>query len=129
MELLEVGRIDRAHGVTGEVLVTLTTNRTERLAPGSVLRADDRTLEVVSSRPHQQRHLVRFAGIGDRSEADALRGARLLAEPLGSGEGELWITQLVGWAVVDLAGHELGQRRGAGGETRPPISWSWVTAG
>ena len=34
--LLEVGRIHKAHGLEGEVIVGLVTNRTERLDPGTV---------------------------------------------------------------------------------------------
>ena len=47
--LLEVGRIGRAHGVKGDVLVHLTTDRLERLAIGSRLAAGDRWLTVTAS--------------------------------------------------------------------------------
>ena len=56
--LLEVGRIGRPHGTAGEVTVTLVSNRTERLAAGSVLQTDSGALRVVSARPHGGRHLV-----------------------------------------------------------------------
>ena len=65
----------RAHGIRGEVAVALTTDRLERVAPGSVLWAGERRLEVRSSRPHRGRHLVAFEGVADRSEAEALHGA------------------------------------------------------
>lgn len=39
-ELLEVGRIAKAHGLVGEVNVVLVSNRPERLDPGSVLHTD-----------------------------------------------------------------------------------------
>ena len=64
---LEVGRIGRAHGLRGEVSVTLTSDRSERLAPGSVLGTDDRELVVRTARPHQHRWLVMFTGIDDRT--------------------------------------------------------------
>jgi len=35
--LLEVGRIIKPHGIRGEVIVDLVSNRPERLDPGSVL--------------------------------------------------------------------------------------------
>ena len=44
--LLEVGKITRPQGLQGEVMVSLTTNHTERLAPGTALMAGDRTLVV-----------------------------------------------------------------------------------
>ena len=38
--LLEVGRIVKPHGIRGEVIVHLVSNRPERLDPGSVLSSD-----------------------------------------------------------------------------------------
>ena len=81
---LEVGRIGRAHGLRGEVLVTLTSDRAERLAPGATLDTDDRELVVETARPHQHRHLVRFVGVDDRTAAEHLQGAALYADALPS---------------------------------------------
>jgi 16S rRNA processing protein RimM len=105
---LEVGRIGRAHGLRGEVAVTLTSDRRERLDPGSVLYVDERELVVDAARPHSGRWLVQFAGVGDRTAAEALRGAVLTAEPLDAAEGELWVHELVGARVHDRAGTDLG---------------------
>jgi 16S rRNA processing protein RimM len=41
-DLLEVGRITKPHGIRGEVVVALTTDRTERVAPGAVLQTTTR---------------------------------------------------------------------------------------
>src|SRR5829696_9987909 len=79
---LEVGRVGKAHGLRGEVAVTLTTDRVERVAPGAVLWAGERRLEVRASRPHQGRWLVDFDGVVDRSGAEALQGVVLTAEAL-----------------------------------------------
>jgi 16S rRNA processing protein RimM len=108
-ERLVVGRIGRAHGLRGEVAVTFTTNREERSAPGAVLYADDRELVITSSRPHQGRMLVQFAGVDTRTAAEALLGVVLAAAPLGAEAGELtdgefWVHELVGSRVVDRAG-------------------------
>jgi 16S rRNA processing protein RimM len=99
--------VGRAHGLRGEVAVTLTTDRLERVAPGAVLWAGERRLEVRSSRPHQGRHLVHFEGVADRSGAEALRGTALAAEPLDD-PGALWVHELVGAEVVDAEGARLG---------------------
>ena len=40
---LELGRVARPHGIRGEVVVMLHTDRPERTTPGAVLRAGDRT--------------------------------------------------------------------------------------
>ena len=105
--LLEVGRIGRPHGMRGEVSVTLVSNRLERLAPGSELHTDSGTLRVISSRPHQQRHLVTFAGIDDRAGAEALRGLVLRGEPIDDPE-EMWVHELIGARVVDQHGIDRG---------------------
>jgi 16S rRNA processing protein RimM len=110
---LVVGRVGRAHGLRGEVAVRFTSNRPERSAPGSVLYAGDRELVVDTSRPHQERVLVRFIGVDDRSAAEALQGADLTAAPLSGDEAtladdELWVHEMVGAQVFDRAGASLG---------------------
>jgi 16S rRNA processing protein RimM len=106
-ELLEVGRIERPHGVRGDVLVRLVTNREERIAPGAQFVAGGRTLRVVRSSAHQGRWIVTFDGINDREAADALRGVVLEAAPLEDPD-ELWVHDLVGSTVVDADGVERG---------------------
>jgi 16S rRNA processing protein RimM len=109
LTLLEVGRIARPHGLRGEVVVDLVTDRVERLAPGSRLatRRDGFALEVEASRPHQGRFIVRFAGVHDREAADGLRSLVLLAEPIDD-PTELWVHDAVGAAVVDVSGTPCG---------------------
>jgi 16S rRNA processing protein RimM len=105
---LEVGRIEKPHGVRGDVIVRLTTNRVERLAPGTVLHTTTGTLEVVASKPHHDRYLVTFAGIAGREGADELRGAPLWAAPLDDPD-ELWVHELIGAEVVDAGGVRRGR--------------------
>jgi 16S rRNA processing protein RimM len=107
--VLEVGRVAKPHGVRGEVVVELHTDRTERVAPGAVLTTKDgRRLEVLESRPHQHRFIVSFDGVHDRTGADGLHGAVLFAEPLDDPE-ELWTHDLIGAAVVDVSGADWGE--------------------
>jgi len=110
-DLLEVGRVTKAHGLRGEVVVALVTNRSERVQPGSVLHGPDIRLVVQSSRPFEAtgdgRWIVLFAGFGDRSSAEALRGTVLRAPPLDDPEA-LWAHELIGAEVVDATGEPLG---------------------
>ena len=109
MALLDVGRIVKPHGMRGEVIVELVTNRTERLEPGSVLRSTTGTdLEVLRSSPHQGRWIVAFAGVGDRDGAEALRDTGLCAEPLADPEA-LWVHELIGAQVEDREGRRHGR--------------------
>lgn len=105
--LLEIGRVVKPHGIRGEVIVALTTNVPGRLAPGVVLFADGRALEVDAARPHQGRWIVAFAGVTDRTAAEALRGAALHGEALDDDDA-LWVHELIGAEVVDTAGAVLG---------------------
>lgn len=105
--LLEVGRVVKPHGLAGELVVELWTDREERLAPGTELETDAGPLLVVTSRPHQGRYLVRFAGLATREDADALRGALLRATALEEPD-TLWVHELVGAQVVTTAGVSVG---------------------
>ena len=106
--LLEVGRIVKPHGLRGDVIVSLTTNRDERVAPGSVLTAvGGRALRVVASSPHQGRYRVTFDGVDGIDEAEGLRGSPLLAPALDDPDA-LWVHQLIGARVEDVSGRPLG---------------------
>ena len=107
--LLEVGRIVKAHGIRGEVIVDLITNRPEeRMAPGSVLSSDRGDLEVLAATPHQDRWIVAFGGIADRNAAETYRGVVLSAEPIEGDDGTLWVHELIGSEVFDLDGRSYG---------------------
>lgn len=111
--LLEVGRIVKPHGIRGEVIVDLVSNRPdERLATGSVLESDRGPLEVVRSSPHQHRWIVAFAGVDDRNGAEELRGTVLLAEPIADDDDDtLWVHELIGAVVYDVNGLFYGRVR------------------
>ncbi len=106
--MLEVGRIAKAHGLSGEVIVSLGTDVTDRLAPGSVLSTDAGPLVVRSARRHQHRWIVDFEGVADRTAADALRGTVLRAEPLVDDDA-LWVHELIGAEVRTTAGRSCGR--------------------
>lgn len=106
--LLEVGRVARAHGLTGEVVVALLTDRVERVAAGSRLSSPRGELVVAGSRPFGGRWLVRFDGVTTREQADALHGTALSAPALDEPD-ELWVHELVGSVVVEADGTERGR--------------------
>lgn len=105
--LLLVARVAKPHGLRGEVIVELVSDRLERVSPGSVLEARGRTLVVETSAPHQHRWRVRFEGVRDRAGAEALHGLELYAEPLDDPD-TLWVHELIGAEVVDTTGQRLG---------------------
>jgi 16S rRNA processing protein RimM len=105
--LLEVGQVVKPHGLRGEVVVALISDRTERLEPGAVLATAGADLHVRASRPHQGRWIVSFVGVEDRNGAEALRGTALLAPAIDDPE-VLWIHQLIGAEVVDTEHRRVG---------------------
>ena len=106
-QLLTVGHIRKAHGLHGEVVVKLSTNRLERVEKGSVLFSAERELVVSSSRPKDADYLVKFVGVTSREAADDLRGTELRAEPLDDSD-ELWVHDLIGAMVIDQDDVERG---------------------
>ena len=106
-DLLTVGHVRRAHGLKGEVVVHLSTNRSERIDVGARLWTEDRELVVKLSRPKDTDFLVFFQGVSSREEADELRGTELRAEAIDDPD-ELWVHDLIGAKVLDQAGVERG---------------------
>jgi 16S rRNA processing protein RimM len=112
MSRLEVGRIGRPHGLRGEVTVVLSTDRTERTEPGTVLYADDREVVVAKARPRKQGWVFQFEGITDVDAAETLRGTTLSADPLDGDDLDddpVWVHDLIGAEVVDPGGRVLGR--------------------
>jgi 16S rRNA processing protein RimM len=109
--MLEVGRITRAHGLRGDVVVVLTTDREQRLAPGSVLSSDRGDLVVRAARRHQDRWIVAFEGLTSREDAERVRATVLRAEAIDdpADADDLWLHQVVGAAVATVGGDELGR--------------------
>ncbi|MBB4853620.1 16S rRNA processing protein RimM [Mycobacteroides chelonae] len=118
MELV-VGRIAKAHGVTGELSVEIRTDDPdERFAIGSVLTgrlprgAGNREFTVESVREHSGRLLVRFVGVSDRDAADALRGTLFTVDaadlPPIDDPDEFYDHQLEGLAVRTVDGTVVG---------------------
>jgi 16S rRNA processing protein RimM len=116
---LVVGRVVKAHGVTGEVVVEIRTDDPDlRFAPGSSLRGKpsrggpETRYVVESAREHSGRLLVRLDGIADRGAADALRGTIFLVDseelPPIEDPDEFYDHQLEGLQVVTTAGTAVG---------------------
>jgi 16S rRNA processing protein RimM len=106
--LLQVGTIVKPHGLRGDVIVALSTNREERVAAGSILLGEDGTeYRVVRSSPHKGRWIVTFEGCNGIDAAGALRGTDLFAPPLDDPD-VLWVHDLVGSEAVDTEGTVLG---------------------
>lgn len=120
MSTLEVivATIGRAHGLRGEVALTLRTDQPEeRLQDGTAFAVEvggrPRTLTVAGTRLQQDRWYVRFAEVSDRTDAESLRGTDLVLavdeEVEADEDPDAWYpSQLEGLAVRHVDGRELG---------------------
>jgi 16S rRNA processing protein RimM len=107
-ELLEVGRIGRAHGIKGDVFVDLITDRTQRVEVGSRLWDGRRWLTITASSKSNDKWRVHFEGVDDRNAAEALARTVLFAEPIVDAE-VLWVHELIGTEVVEIDGTRRGR--------------------
>ena len=127
--MLEVGFVLRAHGVRGTVRV-----RSGGDSLGSVREL------VVGGTPYAVQHvqreredwLVKLAGVDDRDQAEALKGKAVAiadaARPAPA-DDELYVADLVGCTLVDVAGNDarrghrqLRLRRARGPRGRAPAT-------
>ncbi|MFF3177403.1 ribosome maturation factor RimM [Streptomyces sp. NPDC057900] len=114
---LVVARIGRAHGIKGEVTVEVRTDEPElRLGPGAVLATEPASagpLTIETGRVHSGRLLLRFAGVRDRTAAEALRNTLLISEvdpeELPEDPEEFYDHQLMDLDVVLADGTEIGR--------------------
>lgn len=101
-----------AHGVTGEVRLKLFAQGVDSLKQYKSFAIGDRVLTLKTIRPGPNGAVARFAEIGDRTAAEALRGtaltvARSALPPLP--EGEYYHVDLIDLPCISTEGEELGR--------------------
>ncbi len=100
-----------AHGIGGEVRLKLFATSAESLGRHKTVRVGDRQLTFKSVKPGGGGAIARFAEIGDRTSAEALRGLqvsvpRSALPPLE--EGEYYHADLIGLPCESTDGEPLG---------------------
>ena len=120
-EFYRVGRVRRAHGIRGELVVELLTDEPDAIfASGRRVFAGDRAgdvardcqeLRVLRATPFKGGLIVAFEGIPDKTAADLWRDRYLLvpeSEVTPPGDDELFIHDLVGMRV-SKGGETIGE--------------------
>jgi 16S rRNA processing protein RimM len=109
---LIVGRVRKAHGIRGEVVVELLTDEPDAIfasgrrvfagnSAGDLAR-DRQELHIRSVRPFNEGLLIGFAEVPDRTAAELWRGRYLLApasEVPSPDEDEVYLHDLIGMRV------------------------------
>ena len=116
-DLLLVGRVARAHGNKGQVIVNPATDfPADRFAQGNVLIVEHRGAAVErrieSVRFQQGRPIVALAGVETMNDAEALAGAELRMPASGLAPlpaNTFYHHDLVGCEVKDTAGRAIGR--------------------
>jgi 16S rRNA processing protein RimM len=107
---ITLAAIAGAHGIGGEVRLKLFGQGLDSLKRHKQLQVGDRMLTLKSLRGGGQ-PVARFAEIGTRDEAEALR-SQLVTVPRAAlpplEEGEYYHADLIGLVCVDAAGASLG---------------------
>jgi 16S rRNA processing protein RimM len=121
-EFYRVGRVRRAHGIRGELVVELLTDEPDAIfASGRRVFAGDRDgapakepreLRVLRATPFKGGLIVAFEGITDKTAADRWRDQYLLvpeSEVSPPSDHELFIHELVGMRVVRTGDEDVGE--------------------
>ena len=120
-EFVIVGRVRKAHGIRGELVVEPITDAPERIFAagqrvfaGTVrgdLAPDRRELHIDRATPFKEGLIVAFREIADRTAAEQWRN-RFFLVPGGEvpplDEGEVYVHELVGMRVLLESGDALG---------------------
>ncbi len=113
-EFIVIGQITKPHGIRGEMRVKPHTDDPRRftwLKQVYVGKTNPQLMAVEQARVHQKMVLLKLTAVTDRTQAEALRGAWVQvaeAEALPLAEGEYYLFQLEGLAVVTVDGEPLG---------------------
>lgn len=123
-DFLVVGRIRRAHGIRGELVVETITDAPDAIfasghrvfagSPDGKISAGRPELVVERASPFKGGMIVKFRGIETRNDAEPWRERTLLVpedEVEPPGEDELFVHDLVGMRVELVSGELVGEVR------------------
>ena len=123
MTRVDVGRVIKAHGLRGQVVVGgVRLSLEEFVGLGHVYargvagttgeKAATRRLDIADAKPFQHSMIVRFEGFDRREDAEELHGVVLEVDTSqlpANQDGTVYLFQLVGLAVSTEAGEPLGR--------------------
>jgi 16S rRNA processing protein RimM len=109
-----MGVIGAAQGLRGEVRVKSYTDDPVAIGEyGTLYGAEGRAFEILDIRPHKEMVVIRFRGVNDRNEAEALNGTELYVErdtldDEDLDDEEYFYADLEGLEALDAEGNSYG---------------------
>ncbi|MCE3010154.1 MAG: ribosome maturation factor RimM [Proteobacteria bacterium] len=119
LEFRDVAKIKDAHGLKGELYVVFFTEESDWIDTVTEFRIQNlkRNFTVKSFKAHKDGYILKFQGVDDRNQSEALKG-QLLAVPedtFESREGEtIFLEEILGFEVIDQNLGSLGEIIGFG---------------
>ena len=107
---IEIGRIARAHGIRGEVVIVTHDPASDVLGDLETIWVAGVEKRVVEARGTHRGWLVRFEGIATRTDAETLRGQTVEVDrdALGLDDDDILLDDLVGCQVKLVDGTPWG---------------------
>ncbi len=108
-----IGKIQKPHGVEGDLTIISISEEPERFSPGNTvwIGEDHKPYQIQSRRFTNKTQLIHFRGINNPEDAGELRNRLIYVQqsmlpPLP--EGEYYHFQLIGLTVLDENGTKIG---------------------
>jgi 16S rRNA processing protein RimM len=107
---IEIGRIARAHGIRGEVVIVTHDPASDVIADLETLWVAGIERRVIEARGTHRGWLVQFEGVATRNDAEALRGQPIEVDrtALALGDDDILLGDLVGCQVKLVDGTPWG---------------------
>jgi len=110
---LTIGKLQRTHGVKGEIVMEVLTDFPEKIIKGKDVFIGPRHVEyqVRSVRSHGQKLLISFEGLNDCDEVSILRNQNVMIKTEDASqlpEGEYYHHEIIGMQVVEENGNPVG---------------------
>lgn len=110
-KFLEAGEVVSTHGIQGEIKILPWADAPEFLLQFDTFYLNGKPYEVVSSRVHKTCVLAKLKGVDTPEAATLLRAQRVSIdrESVRLPQGTVFIADLIGCAVLDDDGNEIGK--------------------
>ena len=108
---IEAGKIVNTHGVRGEVTIQVWLDSPEFMKSFKTLYIDEKPVKMLSARPYKDMLIASLEGIGDVNAAMCLKNKTVCIDRKDARlpKGSYFLQDIIGAAVVDEAGNEVGR--------------------